>query len=174
MKAVVLVSGGMDSATLLFHVVKTLGYDEIYALSYEYGQKHNRELVSAAWQCAQLTEVIETKVLDISVYGEITAGASALTDENIKVPALDAISESDLDQPPTYVPNRNMVMLSLAAAFAESRDCDVIFYGAQAHDQYGYWDCTTEFVERINNVFTLNRKNILFQKLVLFLSFQNF
>ena len=68
------------------------------------------------------------------------------------------ISEDQLDQPPTYVPNRNMIMLSLAAAYAESRNCNKLYYGAQAHDEYGYWDCTSQFVEKINDVLNLNRK----------------
>jgi len=75
------------------------------------------------------------------------------------VPGLSELAESELDQPSTYVPNRNMTLLSLAAAYAESRGCDRVYYGAQAQDEYGYWDCTTEFVERINAVFALNRRD---------------
>lgn len=159
MKAVVLVSGGMDSTTLLHHVIKHLGYDEIFALSYHYGQKHSKELVMAKWQSEQLSEVKKYSTLDIRLVAGLTMGTSALTDNEIAVPALDSIAECDLDQPLTYVPNRNMIMLSLAAAYAESHGCTQVFYGAQAQDEYGYWDCTATFVKQINNVLNLNRKN---------------
>lgn len=61
-------------------------------------------------------------------------------------------------QPITYVPNRNMIFLALAAAFAESLGADAVFYGAQRHDLYGYWDTTPDFLERLNHVYALNRK----------------
>ena len=159
MKAVVLVSGGMDSTTLLHHVIKTLSYKSIFALSFHYGQKHSKELEMARWQCEQLEEVKDYCSLDIRLVAGLTKGASALTDKDIAVPALENISESDREQPLTYVPNRNMIMLSLAAAYAESHDCTEVFYGAQAQDEYGYWDCTSTFVTKINEVLNLNRKN---------------
>ena len=159
MKAVVLVSGGMDSTTLLHYVIKELAYSEIYALSYNYGQKHSKELQMAQWQCEQLPAVKDYMSLDIRLVAGLTKGASALTDGDIAVPALENIAQADLDQPLTYVPNRNMIMLSLAAAYAESRGCTEVFYGAQAQDEYGYWDCTKTFVEQINQVLSLNRKN---------------
>ncbi len=159
MKTVVLLSGGMDSSTLLHYVAKKLGYGEVYALTVDYGQKHRREIEAARWQCGQLPQVKDWRLLDLSLLGELTRGASALTDAAISVPALNAVPEAELDQPPTYVPNRNLIMLALAAAWAESRGCTDIFYGAQAHDQYGYWDCTAEFVERLNAVLNLNRKH---------------
>ena len=62
------------------------------------------------------------------------------------------IAEDELDQPVTYVPNRNMMLLSIAASYAESRDCRHLYYGAQAQDEYGYWDCTEEFLEKINTM----------------------
>ncbi len=158
MKAVVLVSGGMDSTTLLHHVVKNLGYDEIFALTICYGQKHDREVEMAQWQCARVAAVKEWRTIDITVMGELIKGASALTDADIGVPALADLDEQQMDQPLTYVPNRNMVMLSMAAAYAEAHGCCEIFYGAQAQDEYGYWDCTTEFVERLNLVLALNRR----------------
>lgn len=158
MQAVVLVSGGMDSAALLHYVVKRLGCTAVHALTYRYGQKHEREIEMAACQCRSLTQVTDWKIVDISVLGEMTAGASALTDSTIAVPDLEAIPEEQLSQPPTYVPNRNMVLISLAAAYGESRGCETVFYGAQAQDKYGYWDCTAEFLERLNHVLSLNRR----------------
>lgn len=158
MQAVVLVSGGMDSATLLYYVVQTLGYDEVYGLSYAYGQKHDREVEMAKWQCEQLAAVKDWRLIDVSVLGDLTLGASALTDRSIEVPELAALAEDELSQPPTYVPNRNMILLSLAAAYSESRGCGTVFYGAQAQDDYGYWDCTVDFLERLNHVLSLNRR----------------
>lgn len=159
MQAVVLISGGMDSATLLHYVVHTLGYDEVYGLSYAYGQKHDREVEMAQWQCEQLSAVRDFKLVDVSVLGDLTVGASALTDAAIDVPELASLTADELTQPPTYVPNRNMILLSLAAAYSESRGCESVFYGAQAQDEYGYWDCTLDFLERMNHVLALNRRD---------------
>ena len=157
-KAVVLLSGGLDSTTLLHYVAKQLEIPEIYALSMVYGQKHVRELEAARWQ-ARAVGVAEHKEADLSFMGGLLQGSSALVDEAIKVPALADVDSADLDQPPTYVPNRNMILLSVAAALAEAVGADTVYYGAQAQDRYGYWDCTVDFVTKINHVLALNRKN---------------
>jgi 7-cyano-7-deazaguanine synthase len=123
-----------------------------------YGQRHERELEMAAWQ-AQAAEVAEYRVVDISFLGDMLTGSSSLVDESIAVPELSQISEADLSQPVTYVPNRNMILLSLAAARAEAWGADRVFYGAQAQDRYGYWDCTVDFIAKINDVLGLNRRD---------------
>jgi 7-cyano-7-deazaguanine synthase len=156
-KAVVLLSGGLDSTTLLHYVKKVLGVDEIYALSLIYGQKHSREIEMAKWQ-ADAVGVKEYRCVDIGFVGGLLQGGSALTNPEIEVPDLADLSEKQLEQPPTYVPNRNMIFLSLAAAWAESVGAKAVFYGAQAQDQYGYWDCTVDFVAKINDVLGLNRQ----------------
>ena len=156
-QAVVLLSGGLDSSTLLWHVVKELAVPSVTALSFVYGQKHVRELQMARRQAA-MAGLAEHAVVDMSFFAEMTLGGSALTDVRIAVPDLEDVGEEERCQPPTYVPNRNMVLLSLAAAFAESRGVCDIFYGAQAQDEYGYWDCTAEFIDRLNAVMALNRK----------------
>jgi 7-cyano-7-deazaguanine synthase len=74
------------------------------------------------------------------------------------VPALAQIDPRQRPQPPTYAPNRNMVFLSLAAAYAEGIDAADVFYGAQAQDEYGYWDCTVDFLSKINDLLRLNRE----------------
>jgi len=153
---VVLLSGGMDSTTLLHAVCRTPGIEAVYALSFAYGQKHSRELEMAAWQ-AQAAGVARHETVDLSFFAGLTRGGSALTDPAIAVPALDSLAASQLQQPPTYVPNRNMILLSLAAAWTESLGAAAVYYGAQAQDRYGYWDCTAEFVQRLNHVFSLNR-----------------
>ncbi len=156
-KAVVLLSGGVDSSTLLHYVVKELKVPEVYAVSFLYGQKHEREIEMARWQAndAGIAGHIE---LNVECIADITKGASALTDDAIDVPLLSEISDDDRTQPVTYVPNRNMMFLSLAASYAESIGADSVFYGAQAQDEYGYWDCTVDFVSKMNDVLGLNRR----------------
>ena len=156
--AVVLLSGGLDSSTLLRMVVRREGCERVYALTMGYGQKHIRE-VDCAMRQAKAMAVQEHKVLDISCYGDLAGGASSLTAAGMSVPDLSDIPDSETDQPSTYVPNRNMILLSLAAAYAEKNKCNLVYYGAQQQDRYGYWDCTVEFVERINALLALNRRN---------------
>lgn len=155
-KAVVLLSGGMDSATLLQYVKQELGVADIHALSFLYGQRHACELESARWQ-AEHVGVAKHHMVDLSFMGTLTQGGSALTDLSMPVPDLVDVPEVQRSQPPTYVPNRNMVLLSLGAAYAESVGICDVFYGAQAQDDYGYWDCTATFVARINALLGLNR-----------------
>ncbi len=153
---VVLLSGGMDSVTLLHQVRQAAPAADVYAISFVYGQKHARELDMAAWQARQ-AGVREHRVVDIGVVGALTQGGSALTDPAIAVPDLADIRPEQRRQPPTYVPNRNLILLALAAAWAESAGVARVFYGAQAQDRYGYWDCTVDFVARINDLLGLNR-----------------
>ena len=156
-KAVVLLSGGLDSATLLHYVRQTVGVEVLYTCAFSYGQKHCRELECAAWQSRAVGAARHT-VLPLDALGTVCGDASALTGADVDVPSLSDLSEEQRRQPPTYVPNRNMIFLSLAAAFAESHGVADVYYGAQAQDEYGYWDCTAGFVERINAVLSLNRR----------------
>ncbi len=155
-KAVVLLSGGLDSSTLLHVVRREWQVPEVYALTVIYGQKHARELEMARWQAAA-AGVAEHQVVEIPAFGTLVAGASALTDATLAVPDLAALDAAGRRQPPTYVPNRNLVLLALAGAYAEARGATHVLYGAQAQDEYGYWDCTAAFVERLNAVLALNR-----------------
>ncbi len=155
--ALILLSGGLDSSTLLHYVNSKPDARPLYALTISYGQKHARETACAVAQ-ARTAKVREHRQVDLSFFGELVAGASALTDLTMPVPALDSLAPNQLDQPPTYVPNRNMLFLALAAAFAEARGVADVFYGAQTQDRYGYWDCTQTFLERMNAVLSLNRR----------------
>ncbi|PCJ57439.1 MAG: 7-cyano-7-deazaguanine synthase QueC [Candidatus Hydrogenedentota bacterium] len=155
--AVVLLSGGLDSTVLLHHVAMTLEYSPIHAVSFDYGQRHARELECAEYQ-ATAVGVHSHTVLDISFFGELVQAGTSLVEGGGAVPDLADVSPADRDQPPTYVPNRNMMLLSIAAAYAEAQGISDIFYGAQAQDEYGYWDCTADFLERINAILQLNRK----------------
>lgn len=154
--AVVLLSGGADSTVLLHHVVRELERRLIHAISYNYGQRHSRELECARWQ-AEAVKVESHLVLDISFMRELLKEGTSLVSGGAPVPDLKDLDEVQLTQPPTYVPNRNMMLLSMAAAYAEAHGIHDVFYGAQAQDEYGYWDCTKVFLERINAVLALNR-----------------
>lgn len=154
--AVVLLSGGMDSTTLLHHVGRNLGHAPLHALSFRYGQRHSRELECARTQAAAAGA--DWQVVDCSFLGPLLQGGSSLIDGGAEVPDLESLRPEQLDQPPTYVPNRNMMLLSMAAAFGEAHKAHDVFYGAQALDEYGYWDCTEEFVARLNRTLALNRR----------------
>ncbi len=154
---VVLLSGGLDSSVLLAEVARERGGANVHALSFRYGQRHARELEAAARQAAA-AGVASHRVLDLTGFGDLVAAGTCLTEGGAAVPALAAIPEQGRDQPPTYVPNRNMVLLAVAAAYAEALGASTVWYGAQAQDEYGYWDCTAEFLERVNAVLALNRR----------------
>lgn len=144
--AVVLLSGGLDSATVLAIAVSE-GH-RCHALSVDYGQRHRAELV-AARQVAQALGAVEHRVvpLDLRVFG-----GSALTDSSLEVPTAPSSGI-----PITYVPARNTIFLALAMAYAEVAEADTIFTGANAVDYSGYPDCRPEFVaafERLANLAT--------------------
>lgn len=134
-KAVVLLSGGLDSATILV-IAKAEGYD-CYALSFDYGQRHSSEL-NAARKLAALNHVADHLVLDIDL-GRM--GGSALTDMSIDVP-----EQPGEGIPVTYVPARNTVFLSYALAWAEVLGASAIFIGVNAVDYSGYPDCRPEYI----------------------------
>lgn len=139
-KAVILVSGGLDSATTLA-IAKQQGYD-CYAMSFNYGQRHQVELESAKTVSAALG-AIEHKVVSLGL-GDI--GGSALTDNTISVPQNINVAISS-GIPVTYVPARNTVFLSLALGWAEVLDAEAIYIGVNAVDYSGYPDCRPEYIE---------------------------
>ena len=155
-RAVVLLSGGMDSVTLLHYVRRQLGVPDLFALSLAYGQTHVREIEEATWQAAALGAAGH-EIVDMSFFGRLVAAGTALTGKGQDVPDLCELDASQCRQPPTYVPHRNLLFLSLAGGYAEAVGAADVFFGAQAQDRYGYWDCTTEFVTRLNRVLGLNR-----------------
>lgn len=146
-KAVVLLSGGLDSATTLA-IATEQGY-ECYAISFDYGQRHRCELDAAAILAKKLGAV-EHKVVGLDL-GSI--GGSALTDENIAVP--DHATEGI---PVTYVPARNTIFLSIALGWAEVLEAQNIFIGVNAVDYSGYPDCRPEFITAFEQVASLATK----------------
>jgi 7-cyano-7-deazaguanine synthase len=155
--AVVLLSGGADSSVLIHYAARELKCAPVYALSFNYGQRHARELDCARWQAVS-AGAAEHRIIDLSFLGPLLCGGSTLLAGGAAVPDLRELSEKDLEQPPTYVPNRNMMLLSMAAAYAEAHGVRDVYYGAQAQDEYGYWDCTRDFLDRINALLALNRR----------------
>lgn len=150
--SIAIVSGGMDSVTLLHYLMRRDGRDPT-VLTFVYGQKHSKEVDFARYH-AQSLGCLDHVVVDLSPLSGAFA-ASALVSADQAIPDMDAVKGDP--QPPTYVPNRNMVFLAIAAAFAETRAVTDLYYGAQRHDLYGYWDTTPDFVQRINALFQLNR-----------------
>lgn len=142
MKAVVLLSGGLDSTTTLA-VAKSRGFD-CYALTVKYGQLHQVEL-EAARRVAAALGVTDHRVIEIDL---AQLAASALTRSDVPVPKDRSLAEigAEGDVPPTYVPARNTVLLALALAWAESLGARDLFIGVNVLDASGYPDCRPEFV----------------------------
>lgn len=145
-KAVVIISGGLDSTILTYDAIAS-GYN-IKALSFDYNQKHRKELQYASKTCKKLG--IEHKILKLDILNEIAP--SSLTRKNWEVPEGHYAAEQ---MKQTVVPNRNMVMLSLAAAYAISNKADKLFYGAHAGDHTIYPDCRPEFANAIKETIRL-------------------
>ncbi len=145
--AIVLVSGGLDSATCL-GIARQRGFD-CYALSFDYGQRSHSEL-EAASRLASRAQVIEHKVIQLNLE-EI--GGSALTDTQISVP-----QQQTEGIPATYVPARNTVFLSYALAWAEVVNARAIFIGVNALDYSGYPDCRPEYISAFQTLINLATK----------------
>jgi 7-cyano-7-deazaguanine synthase len=145
--AVVLLSGGLDSATTLA-IARSRGF-ECHALSVEYGQRHSAEIAAAA-RVAHSLRALEHRVMRVDLAG---IGGSALTDPSIAVP-----DQPTSGIPVTYVPARNTVMLSLALAWAEVLHAQDIFIGVNAVDYSGYPDCRPEFIDAFEQLASLATK----------------
>ncbi len=151
-KAVVLLSGGLDSATTLAMAIDE-GFDA-YCLSFRYGQRHVREIESAK-QVAKSLKARQHLILDIDL-GII--GHSALTDMEIEVPRDRQSNGDENDIPVTYVPARNTIFLSYALAWAETLSAFAVFIGVNAADYSGYPDCRSEYIEAYEKMANLATK----------------
>ncbi len=150
-KAVVLLSGGLDSATTL--AIARGQQFECYALSVDYGQRHQSELIAAQNMARSLgVNAHHIFNIDLAVFG-----GSALTDWSIDIPTED----DDTDIPVTYVPARNTIMLSLALAWAETLACHDVFIGVNAVDYSGYPDCRPEYIEAFECMANLATKTAI-------------
>ena len=149
--AVVLLSGGLDSATCMA-IAKDIGFD-LHAISFRYGQRHEYEL-DRARQLAEFFDSRSHRIIDIDLS---QFGGSALTDQSITVPKSESVDQIGDSIPVTYVPARNTVFLSLALALAETIDSSDLFIGVNALDYSGYPDCRPEYIgafERMANLAT--------------------
>lgn len=153
-------SGGLDSVTLLHYLAFTVEPENTFAVSFDYNQRHGYELYCAMEQIKAAGIPPENyRVIDISFLGDIVKGVSSMVHSDLNVPKVAATLGDP--QPSTYVPMRNLIFASLLAAFAESNQCSSIALGLQRTDTHGYWDTTPSFVEALQQVFNLNRKNII-------------
>ena len=146
-KAVVVLSGGMDSTTLLYDVVNQ-GY-KTFCIGFDYNQRHKKELWMAKKTCDKLG--LEYLIVDLSALNVVAP--SALTRDDIEVPE-GHYTDDNMKQ--TVVPNRNMVMLSIATAYAIGKGANDVFYGAHAGDHAIYPDCRVEFVDKMKEAIKIS------------------
>jgi 7-cyano-7-deazaguanine synthase len=151
-KAVILLSGGLDSSTVLYQA-QADGFD-CYALSFDYQQRHRRELEAAA-AIASVAGVKEHQVVsfDLRLWG-----GSALTDTSIQLPSDRSLAEMSQNIPITYVPARNTIFLSFALAYGEAINAQRVYIGVNALDYSGYPDCRPDYIQAMQEVFRLGTK----------------
>jgi len=156
MKVVSVLSGGLDSTILTYKLVDEYGADNVYALSFFYGQKQSAELEKAKLTCQKLG--IEHRLIDISFLGEVVAPVCAnIAGSDVAMPTIQDVLGDP--QPPTEVPYRNMLLNTVAFSFAQANGCSAVYTGIQVHDAYGYWDCTQDFLDGMNQISSLNRQH---------------
>ena len=154
----VVLSGGLDSSVVTMMLVDQYGPDHVKAVTFDYDQKQRIEILKAKELCAVL--YVKHTILDLRVLAEIARPLSAnIQGTDVDMPNIKEVLGDP--QPVTYVPFRNMILLSLAFAEAEVQKCDKIYTGLQVHDEYGYWDTTQKFVDSMNAVATQNRQNTI-------------
>lgn len=158
MKKVSILSGGLDSTILTYKLVEEFGSENVAALTFNYGQRHNIEIKNAVQTCNKLG--IAHRILDISFLGDVVKDVCALSqDTQVEMPTIQDVLGDP--QPPTYVPYRNMILNSIGFSFAESVGADAIYSGLQVHDEYSYWDTSQAFIDTMNGVSSLNRQNAI-------------
>jgi len=157
-KAVVILSGGLDSTTCM-GFAKEAGY-EIYPLTFDYGQRHRGEVENAKKVAAFYGADGRQHVIQLGFLRDF--GGSALTDDSIDVPLASGgdanYREGESEIPVTYVPGRNLLFLSIAASFAEAVGAEAIYIGVNALDYSGYPDCRPAFIDKVNEVLGIATK----------------
>jgi 7-cyano-7-deazaguanine synthase len=162
-KVIVTLSGGMDSAVLLYKAAEQ--YDEVHTVTFDYGQRHEsrevgaseKQLLNASKSYPNVT--FTNKLLDVKYIKDI-APTSSLTNNDIETPNVkDIMGEA---QPKSYVPFRNLMFISILASYAEAIKASEIWYGAAEADSLaGYWDSSNEFIDTFNNLAALNRETVI-------------
>lgn len=152
--AVVVLSGGLDSTVSLRLAVERYGAVNVVAVSFLYGQKQKHEILCAAASCERLG--VAHNIINLSFMADINKGFSANTDATMEMPTIaDVIGDP---APVTYVANRNMIMMSIASAIAETRGLSVVICGLQSNDNYNYHDTTPVWLGKLNSLLDENRK----------------
>jgi len=151
-KAVILLSGGLDSSTVLYQA-RADGY-QCYAMSFDYQQRHRREL-EAAKAIARSAGVADHQLVSFDLR---QWGGSALTDDSINLPEARSLGEMAQNIPVTYVPARNTIFLSFALAYAETLNASRVYIGVNALDYSGYPDCRPDYIQAMQEVFRLGTK----------------
>jgi 7-cyano-7-deazaguanine synthase len=147
-------SGGADSTILLHLAAKQ--FENVHAVSFDYGQRHKRELLCAEQQLSSIPNLIQYNILTLPFIEQYKT--SALTNNDINVPKTQHVMGDP--QTSAYIPNRNMTFLSILIGIAEDRDIDTVWYGAaQADSVAGFYDGSPEFLTAINNITDLNRRD---------------
>ena len=148
-KVVCVLSGGIDSSTLLAKLSKE--NKEIHAITFEYGQRHNKE-IEYATKIANFYHIKSHSIVNIPIFSN-----SSLTQKDKDIPE-GHYKQDNMKQ--TVVPNRNMIMLSVAASYAETLGIKKVYYGAHHGDHTIYWDCRDNFVKSMDNVLKLNEGKV--------------
>ena len=153
-KVVITHSGGLDSSTAVIVASEKYGPENVISVGFNYGQKQSIELERATELCDRLG--VSRHVLDLGILGDIVRSVSAnISGTDVEMPTIKDILGNP--QPPTYVPFRNLIMLSLTMSVAEVAKASHVFTGLQVHDEYGYWDTSQRFVDSLNAVAVQNR-----------------
>lgn len=153
-KAVVILSGGLDSTTCM-GIAQEEGY-EVYPITFDYGQRHKIEIDNARRVAEHYGVTSRHKIISLSFLRDF--GASALTDESIDIPKGHHIENEEQEVPVTYVPGRNLLFLSIAASYAEASGAETIYIGVNALDYSGYPDCRPEFIAKVEDVIRVATK----------------
>lgn len=155
--AIIVLSGGLDSTVAMRLAVERYGAPNVSAVSFFYGQRQSEELNRAVQSTIKLG--VAHKIIDLSFMADINAGFSANTDAGMVMPTIqDVIGDP---APSTYVANRNMIMMSIAAAVAETAGVDIVICGLQSNDNYNYHDTTPVWLGKMNSILDENRKNAI-------------
>tara|TARA_A100000171_G_scaffold22048_1_gene20489 strand:- start:4884 stop:5633 length:750 start_codon:yes stop_codon:yes gene_type:complete len=158
-KIVITLSGGMDSSVLLYKAAEE--YNEVHTVTFNYGQRHNKELEAAEKQLLNARNnfsnvTFTNKLLDVKYIKDI-ADTSSLTNNKIATPDVKEVMGEA--QPKSYVPFRNLMFLSILLSYAEKLKANEVWYGAAEADSLaGYWDGSVQFVDKINQICLLNRE----------------
>jgi 7-cyano-7-deazaguanine synthase len=151
-------SGGLDSTTALYVLIEKYGVDRIRTITFDFGQTHSVELEMVK-RTVQKTGVFN-KVVTLSFLAEINRDNCSLISGS-KLKHKTHTENAGDPQISSYVSHRNLIFTSIVASFAENNNCAVVMLGLQQGDVYSYWDTSLDFVQALNNVLALNRKNVV-------------